>query len=249
MALFDILTGVGKLASNFLGGGSGKKETTNSNQSTTQNSNTVGSTTANRREFSDGMLALLETTTANQIAGGAVGADALAAQIAKVRGAGLTEGKINFDAEKYIRDTMTGVDNSLGATLRQDRNQAIASAGGSSNSAAALLANRLEQDNAAQRAGILGTTTANATSIEAAARASNREDLATETTLLSGLDTSMQSGLATLLNALRGGETYQEVNNKEVTNASGTSSGTATSKTPFNWTSGLGNIFKDVNQD
>lgn len=243
MGLFDTLLGVGKLAANVLGGGSGKKESTTANQ----NTKSTAITQANRREYSDGFLSLLETSAANSVVGGSQGTDALTEQLNKVKQAGLTRDPIAFDADAFIRDSMSAVDNSLGASLRQNRNQAIASAGGSTagNSAAAMLANRLEADSAAQRAGILGSTTAQAKSIEAAARASNNEALATETTLLSGLDTSMQSGLATLLNALRGGETYQEVINKE----SQTTSGTSTSRTPFNWTAGLGNLFKDIDQD
>lgn len=271
MGLFDTLLGVGKLAANVLGGGSGKKESTdasqntsqNTSQSSTQNSSSSSSanTQASRREFSDGFLSLLETSAANSVVGGSQGTDALNRQLKKVQQADLTQNPIQFDAEAFIRNSMAGVDNSLGTTLRQSRNKATAAAGGSAagNSASALLANRLEAENAAQRAGILGSTTAQAKSIEAAARASNNEALATETTLLSGLDTSMQSGLATLLNALRGGETFQEVNNKEsqVQSQSSTATGTATgittgnssTRTPFNWTAGLGNLFKDVNQD
>ena len=255
MGLFDTLLGVGKIAANVLGGGSGKKETTTANQNTKSNTKSTSSanTQASRREYSDGFLSLLETSAANSVVGSSQGTDALAQQLDKVRQAGLTQDPISFDAEAFIRDSMSAVDNSLGASLRQNRNQAIASAGGSTagNSAAAMLANRLEADSAAQRAGILGSTTAQAKSIEAAARASNNEALATETTLLSGLDTSMQSGLATLLNALRGGETFQEVNNKEVQSQSttGSTSGTSMSRTPFNWTAGLGNLFKDIDQD
>ena len=247
MGIFDTLLGVGKLATNFLGGGSGKKESTTANQNTS--SNTTGKTQASRLEFSEGMLSLLETAAANAVAGSAVGTDSLAAQVQKVRDAGLTKNPVKFDADAFIRDTMAGVDNTLGTSLRQNRNQAVASAGGSTaaNSASALLANRLESENAAQRAGALGATTAQAKQIEIAANAANAEALSTETTLLSGLDTSMQSGLATLLNALRGGETYQEVNNRESTTSA--TSGTSTSRTPSNWTAGLGNLFKDVNQD
>lgn len=239
MGLFDSLLGVGKLAANLLGGGSGSKSTTNKSESS------KGTTTANRREYSDGMLQILESTAANSLVGGSQAADALTAQIDKIKGAGLSGNPITFDSDAYIRDVMASVDNSLGASLRQNRNQAVAGAGGSTagNSAAALLANRMEADNAAQRAGVMASTTATAKELESNLRKSNADSLASETGMLSSIDSNLQAGLATLLNALRGGETYQEV--KEST----TTSGTGTTKTPFNWTAGLGNLFKDIGQD
>lgn len=239
MGLFDSLVGVGKLVSNVLGGGSGSKTTT------TQSGKTAGTTTANRREYSDGMLQILETTAANQLVGGSQASDALTAQVDKIKGAGLTANPVSFDSDAYIRDVMTQVDNSLGSSLKQNRNQTVAGAGGSTagNSAAALLVNKLESDNAAQRAGVMASTTATAKELESNIKKSNADALASETGMLTSLDSNLQSGLATLLNALRGGETYQEV--KEST----TTSGTTNSKTPFNWTAGLGNLFKDIGQD
>ena len=260
---FSSLLGGSKLLSNFFGGGSGKSETTNQNQTQTQTGTTdttsrsAADTLASRREYSDGMLSLIEATTANSILGQSKGQDALSDQVDKIKSAGLGSKAISFDSDAFIRDTMAGADNSLGASLRQNKNQAIASAGGSTagNSAAALLVNRLESDSAAQRAGILASTTAQGKQLEADLRKANTDELATETSLLSGVDTSMQAGLATLLNALRGGETFQEVNNRETQQQNQTASGTTTTtgtsntRTPFNWTAGLGNLFKDIGDD
>lgn len=246
MGLFDSLLGVGKLVSNVLGGGSGSKSTTT--QSGSSSSKTAGVTTANRREFSDGMLQILETATANQLVGGSQASDALTGQLDKVKKSG-GGNPITFDADAYIRDIMTAADNTLGSSLRQNRNQAIASAGGSTagSSAAALLANRLEADNASQRAGLMASTTATAKELETNIKKANSESLAAETGMLATIDSNLQSGLIGLLNALRGGETYQEVNENSTTNSSTT--GTSNTKTPFNWTAGLGNLFKDIGQD
>lgn len=251
MGLFDSLLGVGKLVANVIGGGSGSKTTTSGTQSQRGTSNTTGTTQASRREFSDGMLQALEMGAANALVGASQGTDRLTSQLEKVKGANLGGKQIQFDADAYIRDTMRAADNTLGASLRENRNQAIASAGGSTagNSAAALLANRLEGDVSAQRAGIMASTTATAKELESNIQRANADALSAETSLLTGLDSNLQAGLATLLNALRGGETYQEVIESSRTNSTQSGSSASTSKTPFNWTAGLGNLFKDVGQD
>lgn len=251
MGLFDSLLGVGKLVANAIGGGSGSKTTTSGTQSQSGTSNTTGTTQASRREFSDGMLQALEMGAANALVGATQGADRLTEQLNRVKGANLGGKQIQFDADAYIRDTMMAADNTLGASLRTNRNQAVAGAGGSTggNSAAALLANRLEGDVSAQRTGIMASTTATAKELESNIQRANADALSTETSLLSGIDSNLQAGLATLLNALRGGETYQEVNEISRTDSRQAGSTSSTSKTPFNWTAGLGNLFKDVGQD
>lgn len=93
----------------------------------------------------------------------------------------------------------------------------------------------------------MASTTATAKELETNIKKANSESLAAETGMLATIDSNLQSGLIGLLNALRGGETYQEVNENSTTNSS--TSGTSNTKTPFNWTAGLGNLFKDIGQD
>lgn len=243
----SILSGLGKLASNVLGGGSGKKETTSAK--TNQTMKTTGQTTASRQEYSDGFLANLEQTANTALGRNVAAGEAIDAQLAKVTAANLGGDPVEFDPEAYVRGITTQANQSIDNTLRGGVNAIAANTGGSAsgNSAAALLANRMAGDAAAQKAGVAAEATGTATDLQIRARAARADELSAGTQMISGLSSTSDAGLTTLLNALRGGETYQEVNNNESTTTAGSSS--STTKTPFNWTSGLGNIFKDVNQD
>ena len=246
MGLFDTLLGVGKLASNFLGGGSGETTKTSGTGTTTtsgkETTTSKGQTTANRREYSDGFLSILEPAAANTLVGSSQSNDALARRTQEVAA------QPEFDAAAYVRDVMANADRTIGQSLTQNRNRMVADAGGSagSNSASAILAARLEGDAAAQRAGVYGDAVARGEEIRSNSAQS-------KTGQLVNLDTSMSSSLATLLNGLRGGETYQVVTDDQTSTTNMSSTGTTTqnqtSRTPFNWTKGLGNLFADIDQD
>lgn len=242
-----ILAGIAKLASNFLGGGAGKEEKTTTSQNQTMK--TTGQTTASRKEYSDGFLRNLETTANDALGRNAQSGKAVAGQLAKVQEANLGGTQIAFDPDAYIRWITESANRSIDNTVRGNTNAIAANTGGSAsgNSAAALLASRLSGDAAAQKAGVAAEATAQATDMQVKARDQRVNELGAGTTMINSLSSTGDAGMTTLLNALRGGETFQEVNNNETQQSSGT--GTSQTKTPFNWTAGLGNIFKDVNQD
>lgn len=239
--------GGAKLFANVLGGGSGSKSTTSGNQKST--TRTQGSTTANRREYSDGFLAALEQSTSDALGSSAVGGAALRGQIEKVQAANLGGEAIPFDMDAFVRGVTDQASNLITNQANSNIQQTASATGGSTsgNSQAALLASRINNDAAANIAGVRQQATAQGAQIKASLRDQQVNELASGTQQLAGLQSSVDAGLATLLNALRGGETYQEVSTDETTNASG--SGTQTQRTPFNWTKGLGNLFADINQD
>lgn len=240
--------GLAKLGSNILSGGSGKTTTTSSSQNTSMK--TTGQTAASRQEYSDGFLKVLEQAAAGALANTADSQGALGTQRDKVVAANLG-GKpaMAFDADSYIRDMVAGASDSINNDVRANVNAIAANTGGSSsgNSAAALLENRLRTEGAAKIAGVKAEATGSAAQIASSLREQQVNELSAGTGQISSLVSAGDAGLTTLLNALRGGETYQEVNNNET--QTGTSSGTAKEKTPFNWTAGLGNLFKDIGQD
>lgn len=243
----SILSGLGKLATNLLAGGSGSKSSTSTNQKQTMK--TTGQTTAQRKEYSDGFLSNLEQAANSALGRNVAGQEALAGQLDRVQAANLGGTPIDFDAEAYIRGVTTAATNSVNTALRANTNAIAGNTGGSAsgNSQAALLASRLQTDAAAQIAGITAEATGQATNLAIQARDQRVSELQAGTNMMQGLTSTGDAGLTTLLNALRGGETFQEVNNNETQESKGT--GTSQTKTPFNWTAGLGNIFKDVNQD
>lgn len=247
MGLFDAALGVAKLASNFLGGGSGKKVTTSG--STNETRNTTSSTSANRREYSDGFLQLLESGAADAIRSSSTTKASLESQVDKVNKANLGGPGVEFDGDAFIRGIVTGARNSIENSLRGNVNAIAAGTGGSSsgNSAAALLENRMRTEAAAQLGSIEQQATGQAVQLELATREQKANELASGTNQLTQLGSAMDSSMIALINALRGGETDQTVEAKENTNTSGSSS--QTSKQAFNWTQGLGNLFKDINQD
>jgi hypothetical protein len=241
--LFASILGAGKLLTNVLGGGAGSTTNQNSNQTqntvqnATEQSSTKSSTDASRKEFSDGMLQLLEGTSANAVIANSKTTDALNDRIAGVNG--------QFDSQAYIDSIVGNAKTIIGGNLTADINKTAADVGGSStgNSMTAQLAGKLRADAGAN----LGTIQADAT-----ARAAELE--ANKTSQLVQLDQSTQGSLATLLTALKGGETYQSVDSaensasKSSTTGTNTTVGSTTQKTPFNWTKGLGNLFADIDQ-
>lgn len=248
-SLFASLLGGGKLISNILGGGAGSttNQNTNQTQNTVQNateeSASKSSTSASRQEFSDGMLQLLETTAANSVLANSKTTDALNDR------AGQVAGRNTFDSQAYIDSIVGNARQIISGNLTSDINKTAADVGGSStgNSMTAQLANKLRADAGANLGTVQADATARAEELKLQGEQSKTQELAQ-------LDQSTQGSLATLLTALKGGETYQSVDSAEnsasKTSTSGTTTsvGSTTQKTPFNWTKGLGNLFADIDQ-
>jgi hypothetical protein len=251
----SLLSGLVKLGSNVLSGGAGSKKTETAKQSsnTSSSESTVGRTIAQRKEYSDGFLRNLEVVSNEALKRNLANSTALAGQREALDAAQLGQNPINFDADAYIRGVTQAAGNTINNQIQTNTNAIAGNTGGSAsgNSQAALLANRLATDGASQLAGITAEATRSAMDTQLRARGQQVDELATKNNILSGLSTANDAGLATLLNSLRGGETYQEVDNRENRSSNSKSSGSSTAKAvvPFNWQAGLGNIFKDVDQD
>lgn len=255
MSLLSGLVGITKLVSNFSGGGAGSSTTKNESGSQTanqqvtgnQSQSTAGSQSANRREFSDGFLQLLELTTKDALGSGAAGQSALRDQLTEIQ-----NNPIDFDADAFVKGITDQARSSVNSKLESDVNSTVSATGGSTsgNSAASLLANRLRGDAAANIAGVQQSAAGTAAQIESSLQAQRSASIA-------GVAGSVNDSLTSLLAALRGGETQQDTKSAEnmVGNSSQTSTGqTLTSgntavNTPFNWAKGLGNLFGGIDQD
>lgn len=272
MGLLDGVLGAAKLASNFFGGGSGTK--TNTSQSSSQNSsqtqtqNSSGTTSASRREFSDGFLRQLELATAEALKTSNQNTDTLQKQLGKVQGATLGPGytvDLSFNPDTFVNSIVGSARDAIQRGTTQNVNKIAANTGGSAsgNSAAALLASRVANEGATNLAGIEGQARGQAAEISRANEAlrlegkvqGNQQNLAlleSQTQQMTGIASTVDASLTALLNALKGGETAQDVTNNENTTiqSNGTTTGSVqgTTKQPFNWTAGLGNLFKDIGQ-
>lgn len=254
MSLLSGIVGLTKIASNFIGGGKGSSQSTNSSGSQTQNQtvtgnqsqSTAGSQSANRREFSDGFLQQLEL-----IARDALGSNAQTSST--LRDALQTaSAPVDFDADAYIKGVTDSARTAGQIKLAGDINSTVSATGGSTsgNSASALLANRLATETSANVAGINAQARGNAAQIESELNKNRVQSI-------TGITDSVNSNLTSLLAALRGAETQQDTTSKEnsVANSQQTATGqTLTSSkgktsTPFNWAAGFGNLFGDINQD
>lgn len=255
MSLLSGLVGITKLATNFIGGGAGS--TTDKNESSNQTANqkvtgnqsqsSAGSQSANRREFSDGFLQLLELTAKDALGSSAAGASALRDQLAEVQ-----NNPINFDADAFVKGITEQAKSSVMGQLESDVNSTVSATGGSTsgNSASALLASRLRNDAAANIAGVQASAQGTAAQIQSGLQSQRSSTIA-------GVAGSVNDSLTSLLAALRGGEVQQDTTSKEnmVGNSQQTSTGqtlttgSATQSTPFNWAKGFGNLFGDINQD
>lgn len=272
MGILDSVLGAAKLASNFFSGGSGTK--TNTSQSTVQNSkqtqvqNSSGSSTASRREFSDGFLTQLEAATAESLLASNKNQNSLEAQMKKVQDAKLGDGyavDLNFNPDAFVNQIVGSAQNAIQRNTTQSVNKLAGNTGGSAsgNSAAALLASRVANEGATTLAGVEGQARGQAAEIQRANEALRLDGkvqgnqqalqlLGSQTEQMTGIASTVDASLTALLNALKGGETAQDVTNSETgtvsTDGTITGTGSSTSRTPFNWTAGLGNLFKDIGQ-
>lgn len=232
MSLFKSVLGIGKLVSNFIGGGSGsstnqaesgssnsdlfseqaQEQATQTQTSTTSDmtgtqsgteetsgrSAMTGDTTARQvnSQFSDKFLQLLEGSAAAGLARSGVGGTAALGRLSEIAGEAPS-----FDADKYVSDIMTAANNALGNGAAVNRNKIMAVTGGSTtgNSQAALLANKIQTDNTAQLAGIRGDAAAKAAELA-------RVDRMGKTSEVAQLSAVLDSGMASLLSMLKGGE-------------------------------------------
>lgn len=291
MGILEGVLGVGKLLTNFIGGGSGSTTNTTSNQtgtsSTSQSANSaieqsqsekIASKTASQgltstaqavgseqstRNFSDGFLQLLEEETARGLARAGIGSSAAAERLGQI-----TSPASQFDGREYVNNVTRAAENSLVRDQSANRNKIMTMTGGSTtgNSQAALLDSRMRTDAEAQLAGIKG---------EAEARA--EEIKRNRSSEIAGLASSLDSGLASLLATLKGGETafvgqeqtalessqknigettsdratnmYQKGNETGLTSTNSTANLSGSERTPFNWTKAVGSIFDDLELD
>lgn len=245
MSLLSGLVGIGKVASNFLGGGAGDsvKSTGKSTQSTTQTGTSTSSSNAsqsnNSRQFSDNMLQVLELVTKDSLGSAASGSSALRDRLDDV-----SSNPVNFDSDSFIRGVMDAANSTVKNKLTSDINGVVSSTGGSTsgNSASALLASRLTNDAASNLAGVRASAGAQAAEIQ-----SNLDQ--SRTSQLTSITQGMDATLTSLLSALKGGETQTDVSGKQneatTQKTSGTASTTSTENKvqPFNWQKGFGNIF------
>lgn len=255
MGILDTVLGAAKLATNFLGGGSGTKtgttQSSSQNQKQTQVSNSSGSTTASRREFSDGFLQQLELATAESLKTSNANQVALEDQMKKVQGYSVN---LNFNPDDYVNQIVGSARDAIQRNTTQSVNQLAGNTGGSTsgNSAAALLASRVANEGASTLANTEATARGTAAQIQQQNEALRLQAAESQTNQLTGITSTVDASLTALLNALKGGETAQDVSNTETatvtTDGTITGTGTSTSRTPFNWTAGLGNLFKDIGQ-
>jgi len=271
-SLLSGILGGAKLLSNFMGAGAGSsqsgstsgssstksvgseqsvantKETTNTTQKET------GVSTGTRQEFSDAFLKNLESVALGALSGSNLNRAAMAGEVGRI-----SETPISFDPNAFVRDTVRGAESAISGKLESDVNQTMSAVGGSTsgNSQAALLANRLRTDAANSVAGVRASATATGQQLASELSRSRTEQL-------SGVTTAMDAGLATLLNALKGGETAQSVQDTNVTTGTQTTSGQATSQQNavaqqdttnstkskasegFNWAKAIGGIFSGI---
>jgi hypothetical protein len=248
MGFLNTALGAAKLVSNFLGGGSGSSSNTTQNTSQTQNSNSKQ--VASRKEYSDAFLQNLELTAANALVNNANNQESIQAQTQKVQSANLgAKPAYNFDAEAYVRGVTEAARASINNDLEANTNAIAAQTGGSQagNSQAALLAGKLRADSAKQIAGVTAEAQGNAAQIAGNLRQQQVAELQSGTEQVGSLASAGDAGLTSLLNALRGGETYQTVTADSTTQTN--ESGTKNTTTPFSWTAGLGNLFKNVGDE
>lgn len=245
MSLLSGLVGIGKVASNFLGGGAGDSKNTkqNSTSTTSQTGTSTSSSNAsqsnNSRQFSDNMLKVLELVSKDALGSTAQGASALRDRLTEVQAT-----PIEFDSDKFVRGVMDAATSTIGSKLTSDVNGLVSSTGGSTggNSAAALLAGKLRNEASANLAGVNSSAQAQAAEIESNLAQS-------KTSQLTGITQGLDASLASLLSALKGGETQIDITGKQseasTTKQTGTNtvSGTQKEVQPFNWAKGFGNIF------
>ena len=263
MSLLSGLTGLLKIGSNFLGGGAGDNINISgtSNTSANQTTNTAQKTTQQQQQssqlFSDGFLKLLETISADTLGSSAQSQSAVRDQIGKVQKADLGKAEIPFDMNAYIDGIVRQGTSRVTNQLESDVNQTESAIGGSSsgNSMSALLAQKLRGNAASDIAGITANATSTGAQIKSGLQQQRAEELASASTQLAGLGTSVDSSLANLLQALRGGEQWQETATLDVTNSNVNQVGTTTGATTenknqaFNWAKGFGNIFTGLGSD
>lgn len=253
MSLLSGLTGLGKIASNFLGGGAGDSVKTSGSQNQNQTStvkqtgqNTAASNAAqsqNNRQFSDNMLQVLELVTKDSLGSAASGGSALRDRLDQV-----SSQPVNFDSDSFIRGVMDAANSTVKGKLTSDINGVVSSTGGSTsgNSASALLASRLTNDAASNLAGVRASAGAQAAEIQ-----SNLDQ--SRTGQLTSITQGMDATLTSLLSSLKGGESQIDINGSqsEASNSSSnqnttgnsTVSSTENKVQPFNWQKGFGNIF------
>lgn len=255
MGILDGVLGAAKLASNFFGGGSGTKtnttQSTSQNQKQTQVSNSSGSTTASRREFSDNFLQQLELATAESLKTSNANQANLESQAKKVND---YQVNLNFNPDEFVNNIVGSARDAIQRNTTQNVNKIAASTGGSAsgNSAAALLASRVANEGASNLASIEGQALGQAAQIQKDNEALRLAGAESQTNQLTSIASTVDASLTALLNALKGGETAQDVVNSETstiqTDGTITGTGSSTTRQPFNWTAGLGNLFKDIGQ-
>jgi hypothetical protein len=261
MGLLDSLLGVGKLATNVLGGGAGSTKNTNQSSSSTQNSvqatdqvqsstqngvqNTTGSQSS--QQFSSAFLAQLEKITSDSLGASQLGTAAIGDQIVDN-----SKPAMDFDVDSFVNGITSAASSQINSGLESGINQTAANTGGSvgANSASALLAGKLRNEATASLAGVKSSATAQGAQI----KDQLMNDQVSRSTSLAG---AQSTGLAQLLSALKGGAAtqtgQQSVVSQTTAQATGSTQqagqtqsntkGTATESTPFNWTAGLGNLF------
>jgi hypothetical protein len=255
MSVFSGLTGLLKLGSNFLGGGAGDSSSVNQNSTTNSTTKTDNSqqTQQSTRLFSDGFLQILEKISADALGSSAQSQSAIRDQIDNVSKANLGKAEIPFDMQGYIDGIVKQATSKTNNQLESDINSTESAIGGSSsgNSMSALLAGKLRNNAAADIAGITANATGTGAQIKSGLAESRANLLSSGSTQLAGLGNSVDSTLANLLTALKGGEQFQETGTKESNTSTTVGSGTLgqQTSTPFNWAKGFGNIFTGLGQD
>lgn len=210
-----------------LSAGAGSESTTDSNMEST----TTGNSTINRSELDNRTIrALTQLLTPNKLAKNQqLTNTALRSQLNTV-----TQNAQNpFDIEAFVNGIVTQAKNTIGNATTEGINLMESDIGGTqgTNSMAALGANKMATDAAAQLSGMTQDATARGYEIAAGQQQSNTESIL-------GLTGQMNKNFTDFLTLLRGAKTHQTQKTKEHTEGSSTS----TTSSPFNIMEGLGGM-------
>lgn len=177
---------------------SGTRATTGTT-STTQNNNTTGSTTGQQTNTNTGQQTNVNQSQQVTSSYNAPILAALEQAVSGMFGGSTTRTPVtNFNADQFVQDQVARANVDINSGLESNINQLIHNVGGTAanNSMTALLANRLQNDAAGQRAGVRSEAVGQAQTIQ-------REN-ALAANQVTGTD---QAFLGNLLQALKGGVT------------------------------------------